>query len=307
MRFKLEICFVLCFYFSSFGCDFDTNANVSMLDFYRGDDTILDTVVFLSDRADFDLLASGNQSNSSLQLPEVKFLIDNIRSSDPVLYFINSNKFKYHWKFYNSVLGWNLSLLDFNTRTYTDFNRRMIAGSIVAHDNYEEGIYTIEFWPSDPVHFKDVKIVFDLLTEVMDFAAGSFVYHAAGETQVRILAEELELYQQNRISVINTSQLYNGLSYAAMNTGESYGILRDGNSNRTFSSADIVVFQSIPNDIGHVAGIITTVPQTPLSHINLKAIQNGIPNVYVSDFLESEQYQSLLDRPVRLTALADRS
>ena len=33
---------------------------------------------------------------------------------------------------------------------------------------------------------------------------------------------------------------------------------------------DIVIYDTLPNDLPRVAGIMTTVPQTPLSHVNLR-------------------------------------
>ncbi len=267
----------------------------------------VDGIRILENRSQFDEFASTNQLTTSLVLSEVKFLVSDVRSDSPSLYFINSNSFEYHWKFFNEALGWNLSLLDFNTRTYTDFNRRILAGSVVAHDRYSpsdyaEGLYTIEFWPSDPIHFNDVMLAYELINEAMYFLDGNIVYHPTGETQVLIYNEEIDSFDSAGIEVLLTEELYGGLDYAALNTGEALGILRDGNSGGAFSSRDIPVFQSIPNDISHVAGIITTIPQTPLSHINLKAVQNGTPNVYIPGFTETDQYRSLLGKYVRLTA-----
>ncbi len=262
----------------------------------------------INGRAVFDSLASGSDLRSTMQLSEVKFLISDIRTDSPKLYFINSNAFEYHWKFFNEALGWNLSLLDFNTRTYTDFNRRLIAGSVVAHDRYageyfSNGVYAIEFWPSDPVHADDVLLAYNLVTVGMEFASGSIVYHPTGETQVQIYHDEYELFDQGGVPVLFTSELYSGVDYAALNTGVACGVLRIGIPGGVFSSRDILVFESIPNDISHVAGIITTIPQTPLSHINLKAMQNGTPNIYIPGFSQSAEFQSLLGSYVRLTAL----
>ena len=44
------------------------------------------------------------------------------------------------------------------------------------------------------------------------------------------------------------------------------------------NSRDLVIYQALPNELPRVAGIITTVRQTPLSHVNLRAVQNGVPN-----------------------------
>jgi len=262
----------------------------------------------IENRSAFDMLAAGGDFPGELLLSEVKFLITDIRSDNPELYFISSGSYEYHWRFYNEALGWSMDLLTFNTRTYTDFNRLILAGSVVANDRYrcagnQNGIYTVEFWPSDPVHAEDVELALRLIRSGMPFSCDRLVYHPAGETQVNIYLEEKELFDSLGVPAVFTADLYKGVDYAALNTGEACGILTDGSAGGTLSSGDIAVFRSIPNDISHVAGIITTVPQTPLSHINLKARQNGTPNVYIPGFTESSEFNSLLGRCVRLTAL----
>jgi len=264
----------------------------------------------IEDRDQFDFMAAGDQAVSSLQLSEVKFIITDIRTDSPVLYFINSSEFMYHWKFFNDALGWNMSLIDFNTRTYTDFNRLILAGSVVAHDRYSNseyrnGVYTVEFWPSDPVHADDAAMAVSMISEGMTFASDRILYHPAGESQVRIYSAEADQFAEKGVPVIQTGELYSGVDYMALNTGTCCGVLRDGSSGGAFSAGDIPVYKSVPNDIGHVAGIITTIPQTPLSHINLKAAQNGTPNVYVQGFADTEQYRSLLGCYVRLTAVPE--
>jgi hypothetical protein len=47
-----------------------------------------------------------------------------------------------------------------------------------------------------------------------------------------------------------------------------------------------------------VGGIITTVPQTPLSHVNLRAIQDKVPNAYIRGALDNETITSLIGRHV---------
>jgi pyruvate,water dikinase len=265
-------------------------------------------VQIIEGRTEFDRLSSGSDFPGALQLSEVKFLITDIRTDNPEIYFINSGAFEYHWTFYNEALGWNMDLMTFNTRTYSDFNRLIIAGSVVANDRYVSpdslsGIYTVEFWPSDPIHAEEAELALRLIRAGMPFSESRLVYHPAGETQVNIYLEERELFDSLGVPAVFTADLYKGVDYAALNTGEACGILTDGGAGGTLSAGDIVVFQSIPNDISHVAGIITTVPQTPLSHINLKARQNGTPNVYIPGFAESDEFRTLLGRCVRLTAL----
>ena len=57
----------------------------------------------------------------------------------------------------------------------------------------------------------------------------------------------------------------------------------------------------LPNDLTHVRGIITDVSQTPLSHVNLKAKQNNIPNAYIKNASTNKEFLRLVGKPVRFT------
>ena len=71
------------------------------------------------------------------------------------------------------------------------------------------------------------------------------------------------------------------IDFLALNTGEGYGRLRLMASDERPHSRDIVVYDTLPNELPRVAGIASTVPQTQLSHINLRAVQDGVPNAYI--------------------------
>ena len=47
-----------------------------------------------------------------------------------------------------------------------------------------------------------------------------------------------------------------------------------------------------------MAGVLSTTPQTPLSHVNLRAAQNNVPNAYIRDVLSNSTLSGLIDRPV---------
>ena len=55
-----------------------------------------------------------------------------------------------------------------------------------------------------------------------------------------------------------------------------------------------MIYEALPNELPRVAGIITTVPQTPLSHVNLRAVQDGIPNAFIRDALDKPDIASLV-------------
>jgi hypothetical protein len=57
---------------------------------------------------------------------------------------------------------------------------------------------------------------------------------------------------------------------------------KDTLGNASVSPEDIVVLESVPDDLPPVSGISTAQPQTPLAHLNLLAKARGTPNAYVA-------------------------
>jgi hypothetical protein len=135
------------------------------------------------------------------------------------------------------------------------------------------------------VKVKHVDLAYDLVAAAMPFAADRLYYHPASETQQGLYAAEKPEFEQREVKVILTEDLFGNVTYSPLNLGECYGRLRvvDGSDPRPVSVREVVIFVTIPNDLSHVAGVITEAPQTPLSHVNLKAKQNDTPNAYVKD------------------------
>ena len=62
-----------------------------------------------------------------------------------------------------------------------------------------------------------------------------------------------------------------------------------------------MIYETLPNELSRVAGIITTVPQTPLSHVNLRAVQDGVPNAFIRDALDDADIEDLVGGYVHYT------
>ncbi len=84
-----------------------------------------------------------------------------------------------------------------------------------------------------------------------------------------------------------------------MNPGEGYGLLRVMDPDERPHPRDVVIYEALPNELPRVAGIVSTVPQTRLSHINLRAIQDGIPNAYIRNAIDNFDINALLGSYVR--------
>jgi len=141
----------------------------------------------------------------------------------------------------------------------------------------------------------------------MAFAGEQLAYHPAGDTQEALLREDEAALRDAGVRVVKTSELFASVSYVALNLGEGYGVLSavDPTTARPPSIRDVALFSTLPNDLGHVAGVISSTPQTPLSHINLKAKQNDTPNAYVRGAETDARIAPLVGQVVRYEVTAD--
>ncbi len=110
---------------------------------------------------------------------------------------------------------------------------------------------------------------------------------------------ELPQLRQSRIPLMFDEDIYPGSSFLPMNPAVGYGWLRVIEQGERPHPRDIAIYEALPNELPRVAGIITTVPQTPLSHVNLRAVQDAVPNAFIGDALGIDTIDGLLDSYVR--------
>jgi len=263
------------------------------------------------DRATFESLARSDDVPGQLGAEEMKILIIAVDTDAPELYFINSKTFQYHYDFATQALEIDMDVREFNRITYFRDDRSNLAGTIIANDRFEsggeQGLYALEFWPTDPVSAKHVALAYDLVTRAMPFAARQIAYHPAGDTQEALFARDDSALREAGVRTILTSELFANVTYVALNLGEGYGVLSaiDPAAARPPGIRDVALFTTLPNDLGHVAGVISATPQTPLSHINLKAKQNDTPNAYVRGAATDPRIAALLGKVVRYAVTPD--
>ncbi|HEV7808241.1 MAG TPA: PEP/pyruvate-binding domain-containing protein [Solirubrobacteraceae bacterium] len=264
------------------------------------------------DRTTFETLARRDDVPGQLGAPEMKLLILGVDTSAPQLFFLNTNAFQFHHDFATQALGVRMGLGEFNAITYFRDDRSNLAGTLIANDRFEPagpaegGLYALEFWPTDPVRAKHVALAFELVRAAMPFAADKLAYHPAGDTQEALFAQEADELRALRVRSILTAELFANVSFVALNLGEGFGVLSaiDPATGRPPTIRDVALFTTLPNDLGHVAGVISATPQTPLSHINLKAKQNDTPNAYVRDAMTDPRIAPLLGQVVRYEVTA---
>ncbi|MCF7971780.1 MAG: PEP/pyruvate-binding domain-containing protein [Methylococcaceae bacterium] len=265
--------------------------------------------LLLPDRSAFERLAAKSDVSGASGVQELKFVIVDLDSSHPVLFFMNSQATPLHYDFVREVLNryqninYDQGATQFINETYFRNNRHHIAGSIVAYDHFSEsentqtsGLYALEFWPTDPVPANLIAQVYHTVSAAMPFLSTPLAYHPVGNTHELEYATFAEQFAAQHIRTIHTDSLFAQLDSAILNKGEAYGRLKVINPGDPNPSEDVIaIYTFIPNTLGHVGGIITEEPQTPLSHINLKARQNNTPNAYMRHVHSNPAISPLID------------
>lgn len=254
-----------------------------------------------ANRAAFNALASAGTGAGAAGMPEVKFLIDRQTHQ---LYFIPP-EFPYHYDFATRVLGVRASIEEFNRIAYVDPNRRYIAGTIDAYDNYEatpgtKGIFGLSFWSTDVVHGSLILEAQSLIADAMKFSNNGLVYHPLGQSQERELeknnAADKKALEAAHVGILSNAELTKNFSFMSLNNGKSYGVLRfvQDASNETLTRRDIAIFAGDPPaTLPPLAGLATSRPQTFLSHDALKARQDKTPYAYARDILKDPAVRAL--------------
>lgn len=251
-------------------------------------------------QADFDALASLPLDASIPGARSVKTVIDQLDMGR--LYFQNSQRFLIHWEFAHAHLsGMGRPIVpdlgQFNMTEYYSPQRRFLLGALTYYEG--PGVWTYEISPYDTASAAMIEAAY---TKIADnaFIGGDLYFHPSSEA-VETVAEGLP----PAVKIITTDELYAGIDYQPLNLGTSLGRLRFLTAEQLESEyvgfRDIVVLDSVPNDISVVTGIITAEFQTPLSHINVLSQNRGTPNMGLRGASESPELRALADKWVSLT------
>ncbi len=260
----------------------------------------------LPDREAFEQLSYQGEDVSIdtglIDLEYVKFIITNADTGNPRTYFMNTVRHRNHSSFMRSY--------GMNSRDGMGQNDgRVMRGVLVYRPllrapNGEAGLYTFEFEPFDRYPYDLLQIAHDTLVEQAPILDGRLAYHPM-PAAVSLYENQRSQFEAADLAVFLDGDEYADIAYLPLNEAEAYGILRLMALDERPGQRDVVVYRSLPNEMPHVAGILTGFRQTPLSHVNLRAVQDDIPNAYIRDVTEQEEIQQLLGRYVYFRVAAD--
>jgi hypothetical protein len=171
--------------------------------------------------------------------------------------------------------------------------------------NGKPGLYRFEFEPNDSYPFEDVQMAYELLAANMPLLENNLAYYPMPNAALPRYHREKELYDSSRVAILLQEEIYTNVSYLPLNLAEGYGMLTHMSLSERPKAREIVLYDALPNDLPRVGGIITTVPQTPLSHVNLRAVQDNVPNAYIYGALKDEAIAGLIGKHVYYRVDAD--
>ena len=250
-------------------------------------------------RADFDALASEPLDASIPGARSVKIALDQLDGD--ACYFQNSTKYPIHYDFAAAHLsGKGLpivpSLSEFNRVEYYRPDRRFLLGAVTHYQGAE--VWALEIAPYDTASAEMIERLYGATREAAYFGP-ALTFHPMSKA-VETVAQELS----SDIRVTTTDDLFAEIDYQPLNLGTAVGQLRfvkAANLDTEYLGfRDIVVLDSVPNDISAVAGLITEEFQTPLSHVNVLSQNRGTPNMSLRNAMSDSRLRDLEGRWVRL-------
>ena len=220
----------------------------------------------------------------------VKFFLGDTDTDRPLVYFMNTSKHLGHQSFIDAV-GPELGRHTSGALTYHP--------ELVAPDG-SQGLYYFSLNNLMLPAFSHAERSYTQLAASMRLLDDNLAVYIPNRW-LPYLQSDLQFFRASRMHLVFDEDLFSETDFQALNPGEGFGLLRALDPDERPHPRDVVIYETLPNNLPRVAGIISTVPQSPLSHVNLRAIQDGIPNTFIRDALDKPSITTLIDSYVHYT------
>ena len=226
----------------------------------------------------------------------VKFQIENATTDTPDTYFINTEAIRSHPQF--------MQRAGIEIGREGQMRGVLVFRPLLKAPDGTPGLYTFEFEPNDAYPFPAIALAYRELVAHAPILEGRLAYHALPRARARTMAEKAD-YDAAAIPIFVAEDVYADIAYLPLNPTTGVGRLRVLEPGDRPGAREVVICRTLPNEMPRVAGIITCVRQTPLSHVNLRAVQDAVPNAFIRGALEDPAITSLVGKPVVYTVGAD--
>ena len=251
---------------------------------------LTDGAVAIPDEETFTALSEVFASRSGGWTHVVKFFLGDTDTDRPLVYFMNTSKHLIHQSFIDAV-GPELGRHTSGKLTYHP--------ELVAPDG-SQGLYYFSLNNLILPAFSHAERSYTQLAASMRLLDDNLAVYIPNRWLSRVQSD-LQFFRASRMHLVFDEDLFSETDFQALNPGEGYGRLRALEPDERPHPRDIVLYEALPNELPRVAGIISTVPQTPLSHVNLRAVQDGVPNAFIRGALDEDEIDDLIGSYVRYT------
>lgn len=233
--------------------------------------------------AQFDSLASTPPTSAFAGTRTVKCVLD-LRAREVKVYFLQSVKYPFHFRFCQSHLLTVAERADpyahhkFNARHYTQEDREYVLLTICNYDFVNQ--FVLEPWPADTLSANRMATYVKLVAS--KFKIGKIVFRPMSDLQERVVSP---IVAAAGIPVVTAKELFGKIRFQPVVCGRAVGKLRFLNGANADAALkrvrvfDIVVISEQVLDLPLCAGLITSFPQTPLSHTSLLCQNRGTPSM----------------------------
>ncbi len=258
-----------------------------------------DSLPRIACRRDFETLASTPLDTSIPGARSVKVVLD--QQDGDTLYFQNSSRYAIHYQFAAAHLSGGgrpvvTSLSDFNSTEYFSPDRRFVLGEVTYYE--QPAVWALEIAPYDTATPAMITALYRKVAAAGYFGPSLFFHPTSQAVQAQ--ADSLPA----GVRVETSDQLFAAIDYQPLNLATAVGRLRfltaSALADTYVSYRDILVLDTVPNDISVVMGIITQDFQTPLSHVNVLSQNRKTPNMGLRGAMSDSRLRALADRWVRL-------
>ena len=244
---------------------------------------------------DFSFLMGLPLSSRYAQVDAIKLVYD-LKTN--ALYFINNQKYSFHYEFCARFLSYPGELSEFNAVEYGHKGSRQF---LPANLNYYRAsdVYTLEFFSDDKITAPQIRKLYYEVAQRVFF-----------REKLRLLSGDgVQVPDMDASRFISVDQLFANQRYQPMVLSTTYGYLQKvGKSDfetHAFTSRDIILTDFLPNDLPFCQGILTTDFQTPLAHINILSHNRKTPNCAYKGAWTDPRIQALAGKLVCYQVLPD--
>lgn len=252
-------------------------------------------LVELQSETDFFQLSGDPLTNKYSDVSSVKVVYD---LETKKLYFINSAYYQFHYEFCQAEIDESIYLGRFNVVNYSadSPDRRYLLCNI----NYfkELNTYAVELSASDYMSKDYIEMLMKVIKEKVYF-----------KDQIALMLSTVRLQNLQHkfpktMKVLLPEEIFKNMKFQTVSIGNSIGRLRFiqdlEKESASLLPSDVIVIQSTPLVLPHVAGVIVCEFQTPLSHLSLLGRNRKMPVLALPNAFQNENLKILVGKNVKL-------